>query len=141
MKQDEVPQDASFLEGHRKVAYAVDSEGQYVVVPSTGYEAEVAATSVALYAQDRAVQHAFEQVKKGELSPLAYHFAVRQWPLALAAAELGISRLRIWWHLKPRVFSKLTASMKKRYCDALAITEAQLGTLPEAPEQLMGAER
>jgi hypothetical protein len=140
VKQDEVPQDDSFLEGHRKAAYAVDAQGNYVVVPSRGYEAERVATGVALDAQDRAVQQAWEQVKRGEVSPLAYHFAVRQWPLALAAEELRLSRLRIWWHLKPRAFARLTAAMKQRYCQALAVTEAQLGTVPEAPERMMGPE-
>lgn len=137
MNKDEVPQDASFLEGHRKAAYAVDEKGNYVVVPSKGYEAEVAATAVALYEVDRAVQQAWEQVKRGEVSPLAYHFAVRQWPLSLAAAELGVSRLRLWWHLKPSTFAGLSAAWKKRYCDALALSEAQLATVPDAPEKLM----
>jgi hypothetical protein len=138
VKQDEVPQDDSFLDGHRKAAYAVDEKGNYVVVPSKGYEAEVAATAVALYEVDQAVQHAWEQVKRGEVSPLAYHFAVRQWPLSLAAAELGISRLRLWWHLKPGAFAGLSPAWKKRYCEALALTEAQLVTVPDAPEKLMG---
>jgi hypothetical protein len=137
VKSDDVPQDASFLEGHRKAAYAVDAEGKYVVVPSTGYEAEVAATSVALYEIDRAVQQAWEQVKRGEVSPLAYHFAVRQWPLSLAADSVGLSRLRIWWHLKPKAFAGLNAELKKKYCAALAISEAQLATVPDAPEKLM----
>jgi hypothetical protein len=138
VKSADVPQDDSFLEGHRKAAYAVDANGQYVVVPSRGYEAEVAATSVALLEVDRAVQVAWNQVKAGTVSPLAYHFAVRQWPLGLAAASVGVSRLRLWWHLKPKVFAGLSASMKRRYCEALAITEAQLASVPEAPERLMG---
>ena len=137
MNKDEVPQDASFLEGHRKAAYAVDAQGNYVVVPSLGYEAEVAATSVALDDVDRAVQRAWEQVKQGLVSPLAYHFAVRQWPLGLAAQSVGVSRLRLWWHLKPRAFAALSPSMKKRYCHALAISEAQLAAVPDAPEKLM----
>jgi hypothetical protein len=137
VKSEEVPQDDSFLEGHRKAAYAIDANGKYVVVASRGYEAEVAATSVALLEVDRAVQVAWNQVKAGTVSPLAYHFAVRQWPPALAAASLGISRFRIWWHLKPSVFARLSPSMKRRYCEALAITEAQLSSVPEAPERLM----
>lgn len=137
MNKSDVPQDDSFLDGHRKAAYAVDEQGRYVVVPSKGYAAEVAATSVALHAQDLAVQRAWEQVKRGEVSPLAYHFAVRQWPLGLAAAHVGLSRVRVWWHLKPRAFLGLSAELKRRYCEALAVTEAQLGSIPEVPEQLL----
>jgi hypothetical protein len=76
-------------------------------------------------------------VRAGKVSPLAYHFAVRQWPPGLAAAQVGISRFRVWWHLKPRVFANLSASMKQRYCAALAVSEAQLATVPETPERLM----
>ena len=115
MNQDDVPQDDSFLEGHRKAAYADDAQGRYVVVASRGYEAEVAATSVALEEVDRAVQQAWEQVRAGTVSPLAYHFAVRQWPLGLAAASVGLSRFRVWWHLKPRDFQSLSGAMKQRY--------------------------
>lgn len=134
-----MPQDDSFLEGHRKAAYAVDGHGKYVVVPSRGYEAEKAATSVALLAQDRAVLQAWEAVRRGEKSPLAYHLAVRQWTTGLAAAHVGVARWRIWWHQKPRVFRALPDSLFLRYCQALAVTPEELATVPDAPEQLLDA--
>ena len=136
MRQDEVTQDASFLEGHQKANYALDANGRYVVVASGGYEPERIATAVALQAQDRLVKSAWERARRGEASPLAYHLAVKQWTLGLAAAQIGIFRLRVWWHLKHTGFKNLSAKMRRRYCAGLDLDEAQLSTLPDAPERL-----
>ena len=100
MKTRDVSQDDSFLDGHQKAAYAVDEKGQYVVVPTRGYADEVVATSFALVQQDKRIQAAWERARKGEVSPLAYHLAVKQWTLPLAAAQMGLLRIRVWWHLQ-----------------------------------------
>lgn len=137
MKKEDVSQDDSFLEGHQKAAYAVDEHGKYVVVPSRGYADEVVATTFALVAQDRLIQTAWEKARSGEQSPLGYHLAVKQWTLGLAAAQMGIWRLRVWWHLKPGGFRRLSSAMKARYCKELDLTEAQLSTVPAKPELTM----
>ncbi len=138
MKTRDVSQDDSFLEGHQKAAYAVDENGQYVVVPSRGYADEVVATSFALVQQDKRIQSAWERAKKGEVSPLAYHLAVKQWTLPLAAAQLGIWRIRVWWHLTPRGFAGLSDALRAKYCHELDLAPAQLLTVPETPELTLG---
>ncbi len=138
MKKEDVSQDDSFLDGHQKAAYAVDEHGKYVVVPSRGYADEVVATTVALRVQDQLIQIAWEKARKGEQSPLAYHLATRQWTLGLAAAQMGIGRWRVWWHLKPFGFRRLSSSLSRRYCQELDVTPAQLKTVPDAPELTMG---
>ncbi len=138
MKKEDVSQDDSFLEGHQKAAYALDENGRYVVVASRGYAAEVVATTVALLAQDRLIQAAWEKARRAEVSPLAYHLAVKQWTLGLAAAQVGIWRLRVWWHLRPSGFRGLSASLRTRYCQELDLTAEQLGVVPAAPELTMG---
>ena len=110
LKKEDVSQDDSFLEGHQKAAYAIDEHGKYVVVPSRGYADEVVATTVALQAQDRLIQIAWENARRGAQSPLAYHLAVKQLTLGLAAAQMGIWRARVWWHLKPAGFRRLSSS-------------------------------
>ena len=138
MRKEDVSQDDSFLEGHQKAAYAIDEHGKYVVVPSRGYADEVVATTVALLAQDRLIQSAWEQARRGAQSPLGYHLAVKQWTLGLAAAHLGISRWRVWWHLKPAGFRRLSPALRQRYCQELDVTLAQLSTVPDAPDLTMG---
>jgi hypothetical protein len=138
VKKADVSQDDSFLEGHQKVAYALDEQGKYVGVPSRGYADEVVATTVALLAQDRLIQLAWDRARAGEQSPLAYHLSVKHLTLGLAAAQMGIWRWRVWWHLKPAGFRRLSASLRQRYCKELDIDEAKLLSLPDAPELTMG---
>jgi hypothetical protein len=138
VKKEEVSQDDSFLEGHQKAAYAVDEHGNYVVVPSRGYADEVVATTVALLTQDRLIQTAWERARNGELSPLAYHLAVKHWTLGLAAAQMGIGRWRVWWHLRPAGFRRLSAALKSRYSEQLDVPLQELSVVPEAPELTMG---
>lgn len=141
MKKEDVSQDDSFLEGHQKAAYALDEHGKYVIVPSRGYADEVVATTVALEAQDRLIQIAWEQAKAGQQSPLAYHLAVRHWTLGLAAAQMGLMRWQVWWHMKPAGFRRLSAALRKRYSEGLDLPEAQLSILPDVPELTMGTAR
>ena len=139
VKKEDVSQDDSFLEGHQKAAYALDENGRYVVVPSRGYADEVAATTIALLAQDRLIQQAWDRARKGEQSPLAYHLAVKHWTLGLTSAQMGLTRLQIWWHLKPVGFRRMSSALRQRYCDGLDLTQAQLMTLPDVPELTMGS--
>ena len=125
-------------EGHQKAAYAVDENGTYVVVPSRGYADEVVATSFALVQQDKLIQAAWERAKKGEVSPLAYHLAVKQWTLPLAAAQMGLWRLFVWWHLKPRGFAGMSQRLRTKYCAELDLSPAQLASVPEKPELTLG---
>ena len=141
MKKEEVSQDDSFLEGHQKATWALDEHGRYVVVPSRGYEPERIATTVALLAQDRCVQSAWERARQGTQSPLGYHLAVKQWTLGLAAAHLGISRFRVWWHLRPFGFRRLSASLLARYCQSLDLEPLKFTRVPEAPELSMDEPR
>ena len=49
MKKQDVPQDNNAtLAGERKALYAVDDSGDYIVVASSGWEAEEAVTSLAV---------------------------------------------------------------------------------------------
>ncbi len=138
MKKEDVTQDESFLDGHCKVAYALDEKGQYVVVPTRGFADEVAATTVALRTQDRLIQQAWDDARRGAASPLAYHLAVKHWTLSLAAAQMRMTRLRVWWHLKPAGFRGLSDALLARYAQELDIPAAQLRLLPDAPELAVG---
>ena len=134
MRTEEVPQDGAYLEGKKRGAYAVDANGRYTVVATAGWEAETAATRVALEAADAQIRAAFDEVKRGERSPLWYHLAARQLTPALVAEYAGLSRLRVWWHLRPGPWSSLSAELLERYAKALRIPAERLKALPEQPE-------
>ena len=136
MKKTEVPQDDSFLDGHRKAAYAVDEQGKYSVVPSRGYEPERVATSLALEAQDEALRHAWEQVNRKERSPLAYYMTLRQLNPSLLANHVGIATWRVRRHLSPSGFTGMSLRLALKYCETLAINIDKFLTVPDKPESL-----
>ena len=135
MKTDQVPQDASILDGHRRACYAEDEDGHYVIVPSRGWAVEKIVNEQARAEIERAVEQARRRVLQGLTSPLDYHMARRQMDVALLAANSGVWRWRVRRHLRPAVFARLTTSLLQRYADALGIEVRELCGVPPAAEQ------
>ena len=134
MKKQQVPQDDSFLEGHQKAAYAVDDQGKYTIVPSRGWEPERVATSMALEAQDRELRLAWEMVKARRASPLAYHMTRCQLTPGTLAEHMGMSSLRVRWHLRPFGSGMMSLRTALRYCACLDIPIDRFLDVPSAPE-------
>jgi hypothetical protein len=137
LKADEVPRDQGFLEGFQRGSYAVDADGRYTLVATPGWEAETAATTVALETQDRLVRTAWEQARAGARSPLAYHMVRRQMNPKLLARNTGIGRLRVEWHLRPFGFSRLPERTLRRYAECLNLPTGELQRIPDAPESIL----
>ncbi len=130
MKIEQVPQEQSMLAGERRACYAEDAHGRYVVVPSTGWEVEKIVNAQAVAEVRAAIEAARARVLQGRRSPLDYHMACCQMTPALLAANAGIARLRVWWHLRPRPFARLSRAVLARYAEALAIPVEELCRLP-----------
>jgi hypothetical protein len=130
--KEEVPQDnsASYA-GLRKLLYAVDEQGKYVGVPSTGWEAEAEATETAISELDRLRRDAWQRARAGKTSALEYHmYANRMEPETLSATT-GIWRWRVQRHFAPQRFAKLPMRLLTRYADAMGITVEALRSVPE----------
>lgn len=123
------------LEGERRACYAEDAHGRYVVVPSTGWEVEKIVNAQAVAEVRATIEAARARVLQGLRSPLEYHMACRQMTPALLAANVGVARLRVWWHLRPRPFARLPRALLARYAEALAMPVDELRRLPDrAPD-------
>lgn len=134
MKEDEVPQDAiPTYGGRRKLFYAVDRDGAYVAVRSSGWDAEAIATGSALEEIERLKRDAWLRATAGTTSPLEYYMYCRRMDLALLAATTGFSRWRIRRHFKPAVYARVKDGVIARYSEALGIEAATLRTLVERP--------
>jgi hypothetical protein len=122
VRVDEVPQDeiATFA-GGRKAMYAVDAEGRYALVPSSGWEVEQIVTHQAIQALNDAAAGARAQALAGSVSPLLYHMYRRRMDLDLLAQTTGLMRWRIRRHFVPRRFARLKPALLQRYADALGI--------------------
>ena len=134
MNENEVPQDGiPTYGGRRKLFYAVDKDGTYVTVRSSGWEAEAIATGSALDEIQRQRRDAWRRATSGATSPLEYYMHCRRMDLALLAKTTGFSRWRIRRHFKPTVHKRLTDRVLRRYSEALGIEVTTLRILTEQP--------
>lgn len=132
MKTTDVPQDReqSFYSGHQRACYAVDEQGRYVVVGSAGWEPENIVNGQANEEVRNNIAAVLVRCRRGEVSPLAYHMARCQMTIGLLAAYSGFSRLRIRWHLRPKVYARLPDRIIARYADAMHLPAEVLRGLP-----------
>jgi hypothetical protein len=131
MKVDELPQDDSILEGHRRACYAQDESGRYVIATSRGWAVEAIANRQAKADVEARIALALQAVRQGQASPLRYHMARCHMSPRLLAAHSGIWSLRIRWHLRPAVFARLPDRVLQRYAEALGIEPATLKQVPD----------
>lgn len=133
MREDEVPQDESYYDGHLRACYAVDRQGRYVLATSRGWQAETVATAETVAHMAEQLESVRTDVAAGRLSPLAYHMTACQMTPELLAASCGLYRWRVRRHLKPAVFSRLPRHLLLRYAECLDVPLERLATVPDRP--------
>ncbi len=134
MRHDEVPQDAAILEQWHEIAYAVDEGGNYVLVPSAGWEASNLVNVQAWEVIGAQIKRALEQIDSGSASPLLYHMARNQMDVGLLARYVGLTRWRVKRHLKPKPYAALKPELRARYAAVFQLPVELLDTLPPQVE-------
>lgn len=134
MKVNEVPQDITYYEGEKRACYALDDKGKYVVVTSTGWEAEDIANGLAVTELAVQLEETRKAVLEGKKSPLCYHMERRQMNPDILGKTAGVAVFRVKRHFRPDIFSKLNSSMLDRYARALAVSLEELKTVPQTFE-------
>jgi hypothetical protein len=132
VKEEEVPQDASFYDGHVRACYAVDGQGRYVLAKSRGWQVETIATAEAMADIEEGVESVRIEVLAGRLSPLAYHTSACRLTPELLAASVGIFRWRVRRHMRPDVFRRLPERVLRRYAECL---DVGLDAIRRVPDQ------
>jgi hypothetical protein len=135
MKVDEVPQDTTFYDDVKRACYAIDNEGKYIVIPSSGWRTEEVVNGLAVDEMKNKLEETRKEVIKGLKSPLAYHMEQRQMTPAILAKTVGLFSFRVRRHFRPEIFARLKPSMIKRYAQALALTEQELKSVPDKIEE------
>ena len=131
MKANEVPQDITYYEGLKRACYALNDEGKYVIVPSSGWSAEEVVNGLAVAELAASLEETRKDVLKGLKSPLCYHMEMRQMIPDILAKTAGIATFRVKRHFHPDIFAKLKLSVLERYAKALAINIEELKTVPQ----------
>lgn len=131
MKASEVPQDITYYEGEKRACYALNEEGRYVVVTSTGWSAEEVVNSLAVAELTATLEETRKAVLAGVMSPLYYHMERRQMIPDILAKTAGIATFRVKRHFRPEIFSRLKPAVLGRYAKALAVSLEELKTVPQ----------
>jgi phosphoserine phosphatase len=131
MKVNEVPQDITYYEGVKRACYALNDEGKYVIVTSSGWSAEEVVNGLAVDDLAAALEETRKAVLAGVKSPLCYHMERRQMNPEILAKTADIATFRVKRHFRPEIFAKLKPSVLDRYVKALAVTLEELKTVPK----------
>jgi hypothetical protein len=131
MKANEVPQDTTYYEGKKRACYALNDEGKYIIVPSSGWRAEEVVNSLAVAELAARLEETRLDVLQGLKSPLVYHMEQRQMTPDILAKTAGICGFRVRRHFRPEVFARLKTSVIERYAQALALTVQELKRVPD----------
>lgn len=128
MKKKDVPQDNEGLlqDKFREPCYAVDDDGNYVTVPSTGWAPKNAALKQAWEEVNENVDAARQDVLEGKQSMLAWHMEKNIMTIKLLSQYTGIPRRKIRKHLKPAIFVELPQKILQAYADVFNITIEEL---------------
>lgn len=131
MKKEEVPQDDKNLtEGKfRDLCYAVDENGNYVQVLSSGWEPKNIVIMQAWENVNELAEKARTDFKNGKVSPLVFHMERCQMDLKLLSAYTGFSKGKIKEHFSPAEFQKLTTSELEIYADAFGIKPEEINNV------------
>jgi hypothetical protein len=132
MKKQEVPQDEGLSEGlFEDICYALDENGNYTVVPTTGWQPKTDAMLQAWEVIHEKVEQVRQLVLAGELSPIAYLMEKNLMDVKLLADYMELPKRKVRKHLKPDQFNKLDNKILMRYAETFGISVEMLRKLRE----------
>ena len=132
MKVNEVPQDdTTYYQGEKRACYALNKDGKYVIVPSSGWSAEEVVNGLAVAELAAKLEETRQEVLNGLKSSLAYHMEFRQMTPDILAKTAGMSGFRVHRHFRPEVFNRLKSTVLERYARALALSVEELKSVPD----------
>lgn len=128
MKTKDVPQDdANMLQGKfKEPIYSLDEEGNFITVPSVGWDPKNAVMQEAWDNVNEKIEQARRGVLSGKLSPIAYYIEKNIMDTGLVAKYMGIWRWKVKKHLKPHNFAKLSDDMLEKYAKVFSISKDEL---------------
>lgn len=134
MKTTEVPQDdANMLQGKfKEPVYSLDSEGNYITVPSVGWDPKNEVMKEAWDNVNDKIDKAKQDVLEGRLSPIAYYIEKNIMDVGLVASYMGMWKCKVKRHLKPKNFDKLNNEILEKYARVFNISVDQLKNITKS---------
>lgn len=132
MKKKEVPQDDGLMNGRfQDVCYALDEDGNYVAVLSSGWKPKNDAMLQAWEVIHEKVEKIRQEVLAGRISPIAYYMEQNIMDIKLLADYAGLPKRKVRKHLRPEKFAGLDDITLQKYADTFGITVAELKNYQE----------
>ena len=133
VKIKDVPQDniPTFRGYGTKTIYAVDENGQYIKVPTSGWEVEEVVLRDVVNDFAKRAQEAKSRIIRGETSPIEYFMNRNFMDLPALAAGMGLAKWRVKRHLNPKVFNKLSDKLVQKYAQFFQVDVAALKQFSE----------
>jgi len=94
------------------------------------WEKRFDATEIVITKQTQEIETILQQVRDGQLSPLAYHSQINLFNINLLSSYTGISKWRIKKHLKPSYFNQLNDETLQKYATLFEISVEELKKTP-----------
>lgn len=128
MKKEQVPQDNSGLakKNIHELCYAVDENGNYTTVQSSGWDVKASALDESLELIEERINETKKEISEGKLSPLAYFMELHRMDLSILASYAGIHSFFVKRHFNPKRFQKLSDKTLKKYADVFEISVEKL---------------
>jgi hypothetical protein len=128
MEKNKVPQNKNNLHqgNYKTVVYAVDDNGEYVKVKSSGWEPEDIAHEHAWEQTNKRIEATRQRVLKGEVSPLAFFMEKTIMTPRRLAGMANLPVRKVKKHLKPKGFKKLSEEQLKNYAEIFEIAVNEL---------------
>jgi hypothetical protein len=134
MKKKEVPQDEGLTEGlFDDVCYALDENGNYTVVPSSGWQPKTDAMLQAWEVIHEKTEQVRQKVLAGELSPIAYFMEKNIMDLKLLADYVRLPKRKVRKHMRPENFGKIDQNILERYAETFGISVEMLRNFRDNP--------
>ncbi len=127
MEKDKVPQDEGITGGvSREVQYAIDENGKYVKVLSSGWEPKNIVNDLAWEDIQELVDIADEKIKAGKASAIMHFMAKTQMDVTLLSDYIELPKWKVKRHLKPKSFKKLNQEQLESYAKVFEISVDEL---------------
>lgn len=117
----DIPQEENkSLDGHKKVMYAKDQDGQFITQPY-GSQAEEFATLTAVQEYEWLEQEALNNIRQGLSSPIAFYMYKNRMDLTTLSRCVHRWPFIVKRHLKMKYFKKLSDQTLMRYAQIFEI--------------------
>ncbi len=124
MKINQVPQDKNDLsEGVCEIQYAIDENGNYTQVLSTGWKPKIDVLSNEWDEIYQKINKAKQLVLQNKKSPIYFFMIKNIMDVTILSGYMNLSRLKIKQHLKATKFKKIPVEILKKYADVFRLND------------------